>query len=163
MNKLKTIYQNQIGLKNFLLSSFALCLTSDLMQIFYAKKVWLSPSAFHIIFIKLLMVNQIDPTTLSAQDIAEGEGVLYMTLWSILFVFVIINAIFYFMYWRRLKWGISYTKFLVITSALFTFLSLLKEMLQPDIWTLFNLLQLIFYIYIWLGFIYFPDLKNSEQ
>ncbi len=163
MTKFKAFYLNNIGLNKFLYSSFILCVMGDLVHAVYAKKVWLSKGAFHQLFLKMLVANQIDPRTLSVTDIAEGEGLLYMTIWTMLIVFIIVNAFFYFLFAQRRPSGIAYTRFMVVTSLIITVLGFFGEMMNLNVWSLANLLQIAIYSFVTLGFYSFDELKKSAK
>ncbi len=162
MEKLKNFYLKKLKFKPYLISSLFFCICADILQIVYAKYVWLSPQAFRHIFMRLLVSGGINPSTLAQSDIAEGSGLIYITIWGLLYGFVLINSIFYFFFYKQKNWGISYTKFMVLTSLIITLFSFFSELTKLDIWSLFNLAQILIYSYVGLGFLFFKDLKTQE-
>ena len=71
---------------------------------------------------------------------------------------------FFLLYvYEKKQWGISYTKFMVVTSLFLTAFGLIGELMNPNQWTLINVAQIVIYTFVWLGFLSFPELKKRGK
>ncbi|MBL7663947.1 MAG: hypothetical protein JNM93_02350 [Bacteriovoracaceae bacterium] len=153
----------KIPFKSFLWLAFLLCLIGDLLHAWYAHSIWLSPTSFDASFVRALSLQGIDPNDVPVNELQEVQSLLYQTIWTILISFMVINIVSYFLLTKQNAWGIKYTKFICFTSIFLCFLSFLKELFTPDIWLASTTLQLAIYIFVYLGFRFYPDFKKPAQ
>lgn len=163
MNKLQLLIYNKMDLPKFLFISLILCLGCDFIHCLYAKHVWLSAEAFNQAFGSILAAKQIDPNLIPQNELDEIRNITMNTFWLMLYGFMFINAIFYFLFTKLSKWGVKYTRFIVLTSLFLVGIAFLNQMMKPDIWLLASAIQFFAYLFVWLGFKHYPELKNSER
>jgi hypothetical protein len=156
------IFKN-IPVNKFLFIAMGLCILGDALHITYAREVWLTKDAFHVLFLRMVMSQGVDPRDIPQNDLMEGSSVLFNTLWLCLFGVIFFNAIFYFLFYKLKRSGVLYTKFIVFFSLILTTISFLKEMLSLDVWMLLSFFHIILYTFVWLGMKYYPEIKNAEQ